>query len=42
MNWFGTQKGEDFEYSLVLIGKSIALVINGSGKYAIDNLISRQ
>ncbi|MBS0030405.1 ester cyclase [Chitinophaga sp. 22321] len=37
MNWFGTQKGEGYEYHLLVIGLSLALLVNGSGRYAIDN-----
>ena len=40
MNWFGNQKGEGMEYSLLYIGICIALVVNGSGKLSIDNLIN--
>ena len=36
MNWFGNQKGEGFEYHLLIIGLSIATQINGSGKYSVD------
>jgi putative oxidoreductase len=36
MNWFGNQKGEGYEYHLLVIGLSIATLINGSGKYSID------
>ena len=39
MNWYGTQKGEGFEYALLVIGLSIATLINGSGKYSIDNIV---
>lgn len=40
MNWFGNQKGEGYEYHLLIIGLSIATFINGSGKYSVDeNLI---
>jgi len=40
MNWFGNQKGEGYEYHLLVIGLSIATFINGSGKYSVDeNLI---
>lgn len=39
MNWYGTQKGEGYEYALLVIGLSIATLINGSGKYSIDNII---
>ena len=36
MNWFGNQKGEGYEYALLVIGLSIATLINGSGKYSVD------
>jgi putative oxidoreductase len=36
MNWYGTQPGEGYEYHLLLIGLSIATLINGSGKYSVD------
>jgi putative oxidoreductase len=39
MNWFGTQKGEGYEYHLLVIGLAIATVINGSGKYSADGII---
>ena len=42
MNWFGNQKGEGFEYHLLLIGITIGLVINGGGKYSLDLLISNR
>jgi putative oxidoreductase len=40
MNWFGNQKGEGFEYHLLLIGITIGLIINGGGKFSLDLLIS--
>jgi len=36
MNWFGNQKGEGYEYHLLIIGLSITTLINGSGKFSID------
>ena len=42
MNWYGTQKGEGYEYHLLVIGLSIATLINGSGKYSIDKLITNK
>lgn len=36
MNWFGNQKGEGYEYHLLIIGLSLATLINGSGKYSVD------
>ena len=42
MNWFGNQAGEGYEYSLLVIGLAMAIVINGSGKYSIDSLIFKK
>jgi putative oxidoreductase len=36
MNWLGNQKGEGYEYALLVIGLSLATLINGSGKYSAD------
>jgi putative oxidoreductase len=36
MNWFGNQKGEGYEYHLLIIGLSLATLVNGSGKYSVD------
>jgi putative oxidoreductase len=36
MNWFGNQKGEGYEFHLLIIGLSLATLINGSGKYSVD------
>jgi putative oxidoreductase len=40
MNWFGSQKGEGYEYHLLIIGLSITTFINGSGKFSIDKQIT--
>lgn len=42
MNWFGNQAGEGFEFSLLVIGLALTILINGSGKYSLDNLISKK
>ena len=34
MNWFGNQKGEGFEYHLLVIGIVIALVVQGAGRWS--------
>lgn len=39
MNWFGNQAGEGYEYALLIIGIALAVLINGSGKYALDSQI---
>lgn len=42
MNWFGTNKGEGYEFDILFWAISIVLVINGSGKWSIDRwLLSR-
>lgn len=42
MNWFGTQKGEGMEFSLLMIGLSLSLVFSGAGKLSIDSLIAER
>ncbi|WP_405207242.1 DoxX family protein [Aquimarina sp. LLG6339-5] len=42
MNWLGNQAGEGYEYSLLIIGLALTIIIHGSGKYSIDHLISKK
>jgi putative oxidoreductase len=42
MNWFGKQQGEGFEYHLLVIGISLALLATGAGKWSADRLIAEQ
>ncbi len=42
MNWSGNQEGEGFEYHLLVIGLSLATLINGSGKYSLDKLLTKE
>jgi len=42
MNWFGKQAGEGFEYHLLVIGMSLALLIVGGGKWSVDGAIAKQ
>ncbi len=41
MNWFGKQAGEGFEYHLLAIAISLALVLGGGGMASVDRLLSR-
>jgi putative oxidoreductase len=41
MNWSGAQKGEGFEYHLLVIGVAVALMIRGGGKWSADQAISK-
>ena len=40
MNWFGNQKGEGFEYHLLVIAICIALIIRGAGALSLDHAIA--
>ena len=40
MNWAGTQKGEGYEFHLLIIGLALATLINGSGKFSADEKIA--
>ncbi|MCO5947981.1 DoxX family protein [Mucilaginibacter flavidus] len=42
MNWLGNQKGEGFEYHILAIGLALAIFVNGSGKYSVDEVIDRR
>lgn len=42
MNWFGTQKGEGFEYHILAVGIALALVIKGGGFLSIDRALSHK
>ena len=42
MNWFGKQKGEGFEYHILVIAIAIALMIKGGGRWSIDGLIAKK
>jgi len=42
MNWFGNQAGEGYEYSILIIGLALTIIVNGSGKWSIDSLISKK
>jgi len=42
MNWAGKQAGEGFEYHLLVIGMSLALLIAGGGKWSVDGAIAKK
>ena len=39
MNWFANQKGEGYEYHLLVIGLSLAAILNGAGKYSLEKVV---
>jgi putative oxidoreductase len=40
MNWNGTQKGEGFEYHLLVLAMTVFLMIRGAGALSIDHAIA--
>ena len=40
MNWYGNQKGEGFEYHLLVLGIAIALIIVGGGAWSLDGALA--
>lgn len=43
MNWYKMPNtGEGYEYFILILGIALAVLIGGSGKYSVDNLISKK
>jgi putative oxidoreductase len=40
MNWFGNQKGEGYEYHLLVFALSIPLMIRGAGAFSFDGTLA--
>jgi putative oxidoreductase len=40
MNWSGTQKGEGFEYHLLVLAITAFLMIRGAGAFSVDRAIA--
>ncbi len=40
MNWTGQQKGEGFEYHLLVLAITTALMIRGAGAFSVDRALS--
>ena len=40
MNWYGSQKGEGFEYHLLAIVIAVTLIVRGAGAFSLDRLIA--
>ena len=40
MNWFGTQKGEGYEYHLLALGLALVVILRGGGAASLDQAIS--
>jgi putative oxidoreductase len=42
MNWFGNQKGEGYEYHILVVAIALALMIKGGGKWSIDRALTEK
>ena len=42
INWSGQQKGEGYEYHLLVIGIAIALLVSGAGKWSVDYALQKK
>jgi len=42
MNWYGNLKGEGYEYHLLVIGMTIALLVSGAGRWSVDYVLQRK
>ncbi len=40
MNWYGTQKGEGYEYHLLALALCLIILVKGSGAASIDRALS--
>lgn len=40
MNWGGTQKGEGYEYHLLVLAMTAAILLKGSGAWSVDGAIA--
>ena len=40
MNWAGTQKGEGFEYHLLVLAMVAFLMIRGAGAFSVDRFLT--
>lgn len=42
MNWMGNQKGEGFEFHILVAGIALALAVKGGGAFSIDKMIAKK
>ncbi len=40
MNWYGNQKGEGYEYHLLVLALAIPIMIRGAGAFSIDGALA--
>lgn len=42
MNWFGTMRGEGYEYAVLALALAIPLVLTGGGRWSLDGSLARR
>lgn len=42
MNWMGNQKGEGFEFHILVVGIALALAVRGGGAFSIDRMLTKR
>jgi putative oxidoreductase len=42
MNWYGQKEGEGFEYHILFLGLALVPLLQGGGRWALDQLIYRR
>jgi putative oxidoreductase len=42
MNWFGKQQGEGFEYHILVVAITTALMVKGGGRWSVDRFLTRK
>lgn len=40
MNWSGHERGEGFEFHILMIGIAVALMVSGGGRWSVDHAIA--
>ncbi len=40
-NWYGTQKGEGYEFHILAVGIALVIMIKGSGPLSLDRALSK-
>jgi len=41
MNWYGAQKGEGYEYHLLVLALCLLIIVKGSGAFSVDRILSK-
>jgi putative oxidoreductase len=42
MNWFGKQQGEGFEYHILVVAITLALMLKGGGRWSVDGYLTKK